>query len=596
MRSKNLEHASFLKIQQEVLTSINDVGMPALFGNTINDIDKITQQNEFLNYHINVWLMGSMPEANWMDVFTVDISQNSEQIAAGDSFSYDLKHEGIDLRLTIASINHMQPGLITNIQPILTVIIANNPENDDSFENLRLLTDEISWMYVYDFSKVLTPNLSKELSQKLIQFEFTAVDNNTELPSVFSILEATSQEKQSIHQNFSSIHQLKKITKTISLIANRELNSVISKKAVTLQKLQLLPDSRQNNANDIILKTKQLIQQYLSNYEKSTSTSTELFIQSEQHGGIKALLSEIENQEVQFSETPKSKNIELSLDSQFEKSLKQEVLDRVSKKCKTDTQIFIDTLHVLEKEIEQLLESQSVVFQRSNVKYITQNEIDYFINQLIDRKIDYSGTAPNKGMYEYFSAARKFQMVFFMMASVFGVSGLIRKYQFVSIPLSIVLLGYGIINVSKSVAKERLENQEKETKSARESIERWLKDIGSDLNRNWQKTLLDAFKTQINTLASETEAILKTNLVQRNMENEDERKKQQKILQTFETNERKIENINRSVLTMDRNITRVLSDSRSSYNQLLRSERDASRDTSRGSERSSRRSERGSDI
>ena len=182
------------------------------------------------------------------------------------------------------------------------------------------------------------------------------------------------------------------------------------------------------------------------------------------------------------------------------------------------------------------------------------------------------------------------------MASIFGVSGLIKKYQFVSIPLSIVLLGYGIINVSKSVAKERIENEEKETKSAMEAIERWLKDIGSDMSRTWTKILLDTFKSQLNMLNSETETALKINLTQRNTETEDERRKQQKSLQTFELSERKIENVHRSVQTMDRNIQRLLSDSRTGYNQISRAERDGSRDTTSASERRISRSERRSDT
>jgi hypothetical protein len=97
-------------------------------------------------------------------------------------------------------------------------------------------------------------------------------------------------------------------------------------------------------------------------------------------------------------------------------------------------------------------------------------------------------------------------------------------------------------------------------------------------------------------LNSETETALKINLTQRNTETEDERRKQQKSLQTFELSERKIENVHRSVQTMDRNIQRLLSDSRTGYNQISRAERDGSRDTTSASERRISRSERRSDT
>ncbi len=596
MRIKNLEHGTFAKIQQEVVTTIADVGLPALFVNTLGDIEKITRQNEYLNQDIRIWIIGELPDIDWVNVAHCDLSKDKELIEKGEIVHHDFQINNQHINLSASKIEHYQPGLISSIQPLFTVICIYKPDVDSSFETLRLLADDLPWVHLIDFDHCLPASLKKELSQKLIQFEYTEITDNIEVPNLVMLFNQNSQEKQSIHTNYLSINQLKKTVKTISLIAGKELNNIISKKAITQQKILQIPDSRNSNVNDCIAKLKQIIQQYSVNYEKSTITSTELFIQSESHRGIKQTLSELENQTIIFKETPKTKNIELSLETKFENQLKGDLHQKISKKCATDVQIFIDTINVLEKEIEQLLDSQGIVFQRTNMKYITQNDIDYFLSQCFNRKIDYSGTAPNKGLYEYFSAARKFQMVFFMMASIFGVSGLIKKYQFVSIPLSIVLLGYGIINVSKSVAKERVENEEKETKSAMEAIERWLKDIGSDMSRTWTKILLDTFKSQLNILNSETETALKINLTQRNTETEDERRKQQKSLQTFELSERKIENVHRSVQTMDRNIQRLLSDSRTGYNQILRAERDGSRDTTSATERRISRSERRSDT
>jgi hypothetical protein len=303
-------------------------------------------------------------------------------------------------------------------------------------------------------------------------------------------------------------------------------------------------------------------------------------------------LQEIQWDSLNFLEIEKSKNLELKLDPVFHKKLMEDVYQTILKKCATDTTIFMDTLNMLEKEIDVIFEQNGILFQRPNLKYITQNDIDYFLSQSYNREIDYTGTAPNKGMYEYFSAARKFQMGFFMMASVFGVTGLIRKYQYISIPLSIILLGYGIINVSKSVTRERIENHEKETKAAKEAIERWIKDLGSDISRIWTKTLTDAFRTQLSILSSETESMLKTTLLQKQSENEDERKKQQKSIQIFEQTERKLENTHKAVQNIERNIQRILGDSKTAYNQLLRAERDVLRDSTDSTERRSARSDR----
>lgn len=592
MNNKNLEHSTFVKIKQEVMNNLTEVGLPALFVNTLEDLEKLAQQNEYINQHIQLWIVGEFPNIDWPSVIFCNPSNDIALIEKGDLVNYDIILDHKTFPLSVCKLEYVQPGLITNVQPILTVVVMHKLSDEVQLETLRLLTDDLPWVYLIDFDNNLTNEFQKELNQKLLQFDFLTVTETTTLKNLEEIISQTTQERQSIHQNYLSLNQLKKTIKTVSLITKKEQSNIISKKAITQQKLSLIPDTRSHNANDLVQKIKQLIQQYTTSYEKSTTTNTELFVQVANQEGIKSILLDIQTNPVIFTETAKSKNIDLTINSSFEQDIRTDAYNRVLKKCRIDVKIFADTLHELEKEIEKQLDSQGVVFQRTNMKYLTQNEIDYFLNQCFGRDIEYSGTAPNKGLYEYFSAARKFQMVFFMMASVFGVSGLIRKYQYVSIPLSIVLLGYGIINVSKSVSKEREENTEKETKNAKDVIERWLKDVGSDLSRIWTKTLIDSFKLQLNTLNSETEMVLKSTLLQKTAELEDERKKQQKNLQTTELNERKLDGAQRNIQTMDRNILRVLTDSKNAFNQLLRAEREKPRDANSTSDRRSHRPER----
>ncbi len=591
MRIKNLEHTQFLKTQQEIVGVLNEVGLPALFTNTFSDIDKITQQNEYINNDIRFWVAGPLPEFDWIPVWGYDLLKDKALLESGTTLQYEGPNN--TRRLEVCKIEHVQPGLITSEIPLLTVVLVQKQSTTQELETLRLLIEELPWICILEYDCPISPDLKKEIDQKTICLDLLTL---TESPvNIWNMFDEKGIEKKSIFQNLINVFRLKKIIKTTTLITSKEQGNIISKKSITQQKLNMIPDNRNNSATEIITKIKQTIQQTGSNFEKSTITSTELFINSIQHNGIKKFADELSTQNIPFQETIRSKNIELQIDSKFEAEIKQSLYTLIQKKCNTDVQICIDTLHVLEKEIEHLLEEQGVVFQRTNMKYITQNEIDYFLNQTFNKKIEYSGTAPNKGLYEYFSAARKFQMIFFMMASVFGVSGLIRKYQYVSIPLSIVLLGYGIINVSKSVAKERSENEEKENKSAKESIDRWIKDISSDLTRNWSKTVIDAFKTQLNVLGTETEYTLKSTLQQKSVEMEDARKKQQKSIQIFEQTERKLESVNRSIQNIERNLQRNVLDQKSAYNQLARAERDRNRESSITSERRSVRSERRSE-
>ena len=304
MRIKNLEHGTFVKIQQEVVTTIADVGLPALFVNTLGDVDKISRQNEFLNQDIRIWIIGELPNIDWVNMAHCDLSKDKELIEKGEIVQHDFQFENLHFNLSASKIEHYQPGLISSIQPLLTVICINKPEIDTSFETLRLLADDLPWVQLFDFDHSLPATLKKELSQKIIQFDYMEITEITEVPNFAMLLTQNSQEKRSIHTNYLSIIQLKKTIKTISLIAGKELNNIIAKKAITQQKILQIPDLRNSNVNDCIAKLKQIIQQYSLSYEKSTITSTELFIQSESHRGIKQTLSELENQTIIFKETP----------------------------------------------------------------------------------------------------------------------------------------------------------------------------------------------------------------------------------------------------------------------------------------------------
>jgi hypothetical protein len=574
MRLKNLEHLSFLKIQQEIITTIHEAGMPALFNNVINDIQQITQQNEYLNHFIRVLWIGASPKTALPAIFGSAESIDTNALDHGETLTYHYKKDDFEGRMTLAKLEFAQLGMLTAEQPLLTVVCCNTASPE--VEMLRLFISDLPWVIMVPISHSLPSDLEKEFSKSIVHFESIPIDSFLQNEnSLWNVFEQTDSTKKSYYQNLLSISQLKKVCQTIDFIISKESNSIISKKSISQQKLKLIPDTRSQNSGELLNKIKQMGQQYSSNFEKGIIAKTELFTQSPQ-ADLKKVITDFQAK-VEFHEEIKSKNIELTLGASYQNDLLTHIQAMIHSKCHSDLNIFADTLHLFEKEIEALCEENGIVFQRPNLKYLTPNEVDYFISQTLSKKIDYSGSAPNKGLYEYFSAARKFQMVFFMMASVFGVSGVIRQYQYISIPLSIVLLGYGIISVSKTVTKEREENQETELKSASEAIDKWIKDVGTDLNRNWIKTLTDAFKNQIQTLTIETESIVKTVLTSKANESDEERKKQQKTIQLFDQNERKLESVNRNIQNLDRSMSRFITDTKSSIHQLSRNQRDVKR-------------------
>lgn len=588
MRFKNTEGTNFLKQTQEIKQILGEASMPGLFANTLTDIERIENLNKYLSNKIRVLLVGELPHFDWTTYFQIDSEISTEELYNGKTLHFQSTHKDESFEFSVAMADYIQLGMVADEQPLLTVVIYNSSETN--IESLRLLTEHSPWLLLLNGEHPIPSEFEKELIKTCFQLNTETINNLSPENTIWNYFDEVDVTHKCFFQNSINNAQLQKTCQTLDLVIKKESNSLISKKSIAQQKLNLTPDGRSNPMNELLQKLKSQLQRYNQNFEKSIDAGIQSFT-NPVNGDLVRKQNEIIKQGIKFDESKKSKNIELSIEKSLESTLYDETQRLLEKKFRADLQIFVDTLNEFIKEIDSLCETNGIPFQSLNVKYITQYEVDEFIRQVMSKEIEYSGTAPNKGVYEYFSAARKFQMVFFMMASVFGVSGLIRKYQYISIPLSIALLGYGVISVSKSVAKEREENQEKEIKSAKDSIERWIKDLGNELSRNWNRKIIDAFKEQTQMIIAETESSVKMSLTNKATRLEEERKKQQKSIQAFEQIERKLDNIVRGISGIDRNLNRFNMDNRSAFNQSLRKQRDQER-AERSSDRASRTSRR----
>lgn len=573
MRLKNLYHSQLSRSLAEINQVITENGLQATLLNLLEDLNQVVANNEFLSDHIDI-LVQPIQNADFTSEFN-----NHWGIPLGDDQITNINNGNIQsitlenhpLTLCINTIEHYSPKQLKEVHSGILVIQTNQALSDHEVEIIRMCVEDFQWIIVTNENHYPAGFL-RELSKTVIQLDSYKVipENITETIAQYS------SEKRSIFQTRIAFSKFLKVLAAGAILLKQELKNSKSKKNLVQQKITTIGDSRSFNPSEIVQSIKNIVVQYSSNYDKSLNANYEQFLNIGNSEFLQ-LLKDLEDDIIPLTEVTKIKNIELVINESYLNHFRADLEKILLKRFQTDIGIQLDSLHQIEKDINSVFKKHNYIYQKTNIKYLTEVDFQTILHYTRSKSPNYSGVAALKGPMEYFAAARKFQMTFFMFLSMFGVSSVIKQYQYISIPLSIILLGIGVLNVHKNVNKERLENEEREQKKVREAMNNYLKDVGSDVQRYWLKTLTDHFKNQLQNISQEVENQLKSYSQTQLAQSDDEKKKNQRIVSSFEQNERKLETAARNFQPLERNINRTISDLQTSFSNLLRAERDERR-------------------
>ncbi len=572
MRFKNLQHGQLSKSVNEISQIILDNGLQAVLGNQIQDLNLILQKNEYLSNEIDV--IGQFENEITTQKILTDYFklENSTNLAKEIQTNGKGKIETEEFHLNFQKIDFFTPLQLHDLHSAILILATDKPIVDHEADLIRLAIEDYQWIIALNESH-FPQGFLRECGKFISQLDL--FDEKGEA-SLLDLLKDMSLEKKSIFQTKIGLKKINKVLNASSLLLKQEIKNSKSKKNLIQQKVTSLGDGKNFNSSEIIQSIKNIVSQYSNNYDKSLNSSYEQFLNLGESEFI-GLISSINDSHIPLSENQKMKNIELGIEENYLKKLYIEVERIFLKRFNTDLSILLDSLNQLERDIEAVFKKHNFIYQKANIKYLTESDFQQILHYIRAKKPNYNGTAPLKGIMEYFSAARKFQMTFFMFLSMFGVSSLIRQYQYISIPVTVILLGIGIMSVYKNVNKERVENEEKEQQKAHESLTSYMKDVAAEIQRYWIKTLIDHFKSQLQTLSFEIENQLKVYTQSQISQTEEERKRNQRLISTFEQNERKLDTASRNIQPAERNLQRMVSDLENAYSNLLRSEREERR-------------------
>jgi hypothetical protein len=241
-----------------------------------------------------------------------------------------------------------------------------------------------------------------------------------------------------------------------------------------------------------------------------------------------------------LQQEPKATRIETRVPEQFEKKLVRTLRERIGRHCAADVVAVNDLFRLLGQETERILQAHDGPPFVPQLSYLTDERARRLLDMSVVPQAQYRGELPKPGFTEYFASVRKYSMLLVMGASMFGMASLMRSYKEFTIPLTILLVGFGTYSVITSTAQQRAENTERELEAARLALRPDVRRILADVQKGWPALVSDHLSQQVSALLAAVEAAVRDHFTRRGAEANPERERLQRRIAAIEVADKRL--------------------------------------------------------
>ena len=305
-----------------------------------------------------------------------------------------------------------------------------------------------------------------------------------------------------IFKESSIIEYIAYINKILKHSIEQEEENINSKKFIFQQQISLLQQTTNNTTTEWLQGLKAQVGKYFTDYEKGVKTKIE-DITRPQTGLLWNEFEDRVNSLDKLDKIDKAKMTEVRISKEFEVDFLGTIYKRLYSYFSNDLKSLSDLYKEISSNVETELKQIGITLLPYYFNHLTDKAITKILDSSVRIDRPYKNETPRKGAYEYFMAVRRYQIVFIMLFSTFGVA--LASFKQYMIPVTIVLLAIGGYFVWKSVTEEREDTAAKELERAKESLRTEYKRILSESQREWMTTLSDHQKEQVTHLVNSLE-------------------------------------------------------------------------------------------
>lgn len=562
------------EIKQLVVDASHAMAMPVL-SKGINTIIQSVAQPVF---EVTVGYLSSIHDdfartvAHWLVTEPTHVEEMMVALQKGGGRRMTINQSSFQLEYQISAFENILSTEIGKIKPLVLVILLSSDDSRqaDCFDKLEALMADYSFVILISEDTGLLPQEKRLDWQGQIprlevveapvlqgMAQFNNLPNDVEF---FALLNTAF--------NFNCMQAAETLFSVLGLALEQEERNLKARKVMNQQQLLKIQTKSGQNFYDLSAQIKNLVTTQLSQLEKGLTETLENAIRPQVgsfFNELELVVKRLENLERDKG----AKNVQLKIPADIENEFFSFVRKYFLKAVHDSLIVIRDGLKTIEQDIEKICSRHNMPSPVLNIRYLTEQQLKMILDSTIRWERAYEGSEGKKGLYEYFMAMRKYQMLFFMVASTFGLSfrSSLRLYM---IPLSILLVGIGGFNVYKTVEKESEENEIKELEKARECIRNEAKRMGTEVVRQWTRILSDYLRQQSGQIIQTAEIELKEYAGRKAADEEEEKKMIQKQTQTIDNAERRFGNIIRNKETIFKNLQRAKAEARQAFTQQSR--------------------------
>ncbi len=323
-----------------------------------------------------------------------------------------------------------------------------------------------------------------------------------------------------------------------SAVLDNEGRSIASKKAALEQRVAGAGRGGVANPTEVVGDVRGYLQKRFETFQKGVSSRLDELVAA--HDGT--LTQEIEAtvdafKDFDYEKAPKI--FVLTIPKSVQDGLIARTSSALSETGRADLMKMKELFREVETHLEGLIEAKGAPPVTLHFEHMS----DRVLSNLVDRSIGfnrpYESQITRRGPMDYFMAARRYQMIFFMVFSAFGLS-FIRSYREFTIPMGILLLSFGLLSVVNSTRKQSAETIAKELDKARDGMRNDLKRSTGEVQKGWEQAIAQHLSEQQTNAIELVDATVKSVTEQVAREAAAEKEILQKQLKTLETSHRKI--------------------------------------------------------
>lgn len=450
---------------------------------------------------------------------------------------------------------------LSTVRPFLCICLVADEDHMEEIAD-RSIALECEWLWLVHESGVRSP---ESLANRIAGPVLT---ENLELSDLgvgrLEELLGTPQglARIALAHDLMVASTIQKLINLLEMILRREERAIRSKQVLIKQQVRNDDAKKEGVPTDALQHMRDAVNEHIGQLERGLNHRIERATRT--NGALMEVLDSAVMEPMAFQRERRMKSIVRRIDPQWLQRYLQRLKAGFVAQGLGHLVHIKEAFQLLEEELKQIAARNNIDIAPLSPRLLSDGSLKEIVESTLHIERPYESAEGRKGVYEFFLAMRKYQMLVAMLISTVGLS-LYKVMGTIMIPVSLLLLLLGVLLTWRSTRKERKESEATEVAKAREAMRAEGRRIASDFGRQWSRALTDHLRNQQSSILHGLEAELKERSTQIQAGTETERMRVQRISRSAETAERRISSSLRSTETLRRTLSRLASDLRSSF-------------------------------